>query len=93
MLVKSKQAILTLMLSTRGSLSLTIEMIETEQDCLRILNQIQIAQANMHRCGQILARYQLLQSLETACFDTCPENRSAELNNIVNLYSYYQEFS
>lgn len=93
MLLEEQELILALLGSTRRCLSLAIEMIETEQDCIGILYQIQVARATINKCGQILVQNQLLNSLETACFDTCSENRSDELKNLVGLYSYYQEFS
>ncbi len=93
MLIEKEESVFSLLQSTRRCLSLAIEMIETEQDCLEVLYQIQAAKSIMHKCGQILVLCQLQQSLETACFDTCSENRSAELENLVDLYSYYQEFS
>jgi DNA-binding FrmR family transcriptional regulator len=93
MLLEKQDHVLTLLRSTRRCLSLAIEMLETEQDCIGILYQIQVARATINKCGQILVRNQLQQSLETACFDTHSENRSDQLKNLVDLYSYYQEFS
>jgi DNA-binding FrmR family transcriptional regulator len=93
MQLEKEESVFSLLRSARRCLSLAIEMIETEQDCIAILYQIQAAQATMQKCGRILVQYQLHHSLKTACFDDRSENRSAELEHLVDLYSIYQEFS
>jgi DNA-binding FrmR family transcriptional regulator len=93
MLIEKEESVFSLLQSTRRCLSLAIEMIETEQDCLELLYKIQAAQATMHKCGQILVQSQFQQSLETTCSDARSEIRCAELEHLVDLYGYYQEFS
>lgn len=93
MLLEEKALILTLLTSAERRLGSVLEMIEKEQNCIKVLYQLQLVQATMQNCGHLLVQYRLQQTLETACYDDCLENRSMELKHLVDLYRYYQEFS
>lgn len=93
MLLEEKALILTLLTSAERRLGSVLEMIEKEQNCIKVLYQLQLVQATMQNCGHLLVQYRLQQTLETVCYDDCPENRSKELENLADLFSYYQEFS
>lgn len=93
MLLEEKALILTLLTSAERRLGSVLEMIEKEQNCIKVLYQLHVIQETMQNCAYLLAYYQLQESLEKACFDACPENRSKELENLADLFSYYQEFS
>jgi DNA-binding FrmR family transcriptional regulator len=93
MRLKEQTLLLSLLQSVEIRLGSVIEMAETENNCVKILYQLHVIQETMQNCAYLLAYYQLQESLEKACFDACPENRSKELENLADLFSYYQEFS
>jgi DNA-binding FrmR family transcriptional regulator len=93
MRLEEQTLLLSLLQSVEIRLGSVIEMAEAENNCVNILYQLQMIQKTMQNCAHLLAYYQLQESLETACFDACPENRSKELENLADLFGYYQGFS
>lgn len=77
--------------SAEGHLGSIINMVETEQNCLKVLYQLHAVQAALQASGRYLLQCQLKQSIEIVSQDTCPEKRCAEINRLVDLYRFYQE--
>jgi len=93
MLPEEQTLILARLRSAEGHLGSVIGMVENEQNCIKVLHQLYAVQAALHACGRLLLYYQVQQSLETACYNTCPEKRSAEIKRLVDLYRYYLIFT
>ncbi len=85
--------ILARLRSAEGHLGSVIGMVENEQNCIKVLHQLYAVQAALHACGRLLLYDQVQQSLEIACYNTCPEKRSVEIKRLVDLYRYYLIFT
>ncbi len=80
--------ILARLRSAEGHLGSVIDLVETEQNCIKVLHQLHAIQAALHACGRLLLYYQVQQSLKTACCSACPEKRSAEMRHMVDFYRF-----
>ena len=79
--------------SAEGHLGSVIGMVETEQNWIKVLHQLHAVKAALRASGHLILYYQLQQSLETGCYNTCPEKRSAEIRHLVDLYRFYLLFA
>lgn len=88
MLPEEQTLILARLRSAEGHLGAVIGMVENEQNCIKVLHQLFAVQTALHACGRLLLYCQVQQSLETACYNICPEKRSAEIRHKVGFYRF-----
>ena len=89
MLPEEQILILARLRSAEGHLGSVIGMVEIEQNCIKVLHQLHAVKAALHASGHLILYYQVQQSLETGCYNACPEKRSAEMRRLVDLYRFY----
>jgi DNA-binding FrmR family transcriptional regulator len=78
--------------SAEGHLGSVIDMVETEQNCLKVLYQLHAVQAALQASGRYLLQCQVKQSIEIVSKDPCLVKHCTEINRLVDLYRFYQEF-
>ena len=93
MLPEEKTAILTRIHSAAENIGAIISMVETGENCENVLFQLQALQITLHATGRVLLLHQLQGSIETICHNPCPEERSAEVGRLLDLYSFLLIYS
>ena len=88
MLPEEQALILARLRSAQGHLGSVIGMVENEQNCIKVLQKLHAVEAALHACARLFLYYQVQQSLETACYNTFPEKRSAEIRHKVGFYRF-----
>jgi DNA-binding FrmR family transcriptional regulator len=93
MLPEEKTTTLTRIQFAEGSLRLIISMVETGENCEKVLLQLQALQIALHATGRLLLLHQLQRTIENICHNNCPEERSAEAERLVDLYRFFLIYS
>lgn len=89
MLPEDKAIILTRIQAAKGNIRALINMMETGNHCEIALFQIQSIQADLYTARHLLLLHKLEESIENICHNNCPEERSAEIKHMVDLYKYF----
>ncbi len=93
MLIEEQTLILARLRSAEGHLGAVIGMVETGQNCEKVLHQLHAVEAALQASGRHLLHCQVKQSIEIFSQDPCPEKRSAEIERLVDLYRFLLMFA
>jgi DNA-binding FrmR family transcriptional regulator len=89
MLPEDKATILARIQVAKGNIRAVINMMETGNNCEIALLQLQSIQADLYTARRLLLLHQLQESIENICHNNCPEERSTEIEYLVDLYRYF----
>jgi len=89
MLPEEKSKILTHIHAAEGNIRMVISLMETGSNCEKVLLKLQSTQADLHTTRRLLLLYQLQERIENICHNNCPEERSAEIGHLVELYKNF----
>ena len=79
--------------SAQGHLGAVIGLLEAGKPCEQVLHQLGAVRAALRAAGARLLDCQINSSEEIIQNGTCPEDRAAELNRLVNLYYLVVQYS
>ena len=83
---EERTAIVMRLRSAEGHLGAVIGLLEAGKPCEQVLHQLGAVRAALRAAGARLLDNQINYSEEIIQNGTCPEDRAAELNRLVNLY-------
>ena len=93
MLPEEQTAILKRLRSAEGQLDAVIGMVETEQNCEKVLHQLHAVEAAIQASGRHLLKCQLKQSIKIVSQHPSLEIRNAEIERLVDLYHFLLRFT
>jgi DNA-binding FrmR family transcriptional regulator len=89
MLPEEKATVLARIQVTKGNIQAIIDLMEAGNNCELALLRLQSTQADLHTTRRLLLLYKLQASIENICHCNCPEESSAEIGHLVELYRYF----
>lgn len=93
MLLEDQTSILNRLKDIELHLFSIISMVESEENCIEILEEIQAIQEIILFCGRSLLQTRLRECLEKIRYSAGAEQLETELEQLADLYRCYQEFS
>ncbi len=93
MLPEEQAAILKRLRSAEGHLRAIIGMVETGQNCEKILHQLHAVEAALQASGRHLLHCQVKQSIDIVSQNHSLEKRTAEIERLVALYRFLLMFA
>jgi len=88
-----KQAILQELRTAEDQLQAVSQLLEQDQPCRQVLQQLQAAQSAMGAAGSQLLRLEVERCLQAIQDDPSLEQRCEELSRLLNLYILLDKFT
>ena len=90
---EEKTVILTRLRSAEGHMRAVIGMVESGQNCEKILHQLHAVEAALQVTGLHLLQCQVEQSIEIVSQHPSLEKRNAEIERLIELYRFILIFA
>lgn len=92
-MLAKKQAILQELRTAEDQLQAVSQLLEQDQPCQHVLQQLQVAKSAMGAAGSQLLRMEVERCLQTIQDNPSLEQRCEELSRLLNLYISLNKFT